>query len=605
MSASSINLEIASRTPLRPIAEIAQDKLGLDPDHLELFGKHKAKLPLSTMAVLSKNPDGKLILVTAISPTKAGEGKTTTSIGLADGLNHIGAKAIVAIREPSLGPCFGMKGGACGGGYAQVAPMTDINLHFTGDFHAITAAHNLLAAMVDNHLYWGHKPRIDPRRVTWGRVQDVNDRSLRSIVTGLGGKANGFTREGRFDITAASEVMAILCLALDMKDLERRLGNIKVGRTADKDMVFARDMKAGGAMTALLKDALNPNLVQTLEHNPALVHGGPFGNIAHGCNSIVATKMALKLADYVVTEAGFGADLGAEKFFDIKCRKAGLTPACTVVVATKLALKLADYVVTEAGFGADLGAEKFFDIKCRKAGLTPACTVVVATIKALKYHGGAQEEALRKEDLKALNLGLPNLLRHLENIKKFGVPAVVAINQFTIDTQAELDLVERSCQKLGVRMVVSNHWANGGEGATALAETVRQVADSESSKFSLLYPDDLPLAEKIRTIARGIYGAGDVEIPQTVQARLTELEKNGYGHFPVCMAKTQYSFSTDPNKKGAPTGFTVPVREVRLAMGAEFVVVITGDIMTMPGLPRVPAAEAIGVDDHGDIMGLF
>ena len=376
----------------------------------------------------------------------------------------------------------------------------------------------------------------------------------------MGGKANGYAREGRFDITAASEVMAILCLASDMKDLERRLGNIKVGRTADKDMVFARDIKAEGAMTALLKDALNPNLVQTLEHNPALVHGGPFGNIAHGCNSIVATKMALKLADYVVTEAGFGADLGAEKFFDIKCRK---------------------------------------------AGLTPACTVVVATIKALKLHGGAQEEALRKEDLKALKQGLPNLLRHLENIKKFGVPAVVAINQFTNDTPAELDLVERSCQELGVRMVVSNHWAKGGEGAAALAETVRQVADSESSKFSLLYPDDLPLAEKIRTIARGIYGADDVEIPQTVQARLTELEKNGYGHFPVCMAKTQYSFSTDPTKKGAPTGFTVPVREVRLAMGAEFVVVITGDIMTMPGLPRVPAAEAIGVDDDGHIVGLF
>lgn len=557
---SSTNLEIASRIPLRSIVEIAQDHLGLNPDVLELFGKHKAKIPLSVMPSLRDKPDGKLILVTAISPTKAGEGKTTTLIGLADGLNHIGAQTIVAIREPSLGPCFGMKGGACGGGFAQVAPMVDINLHFTGDFHAITAAHNLLAAMVDNHLYWGHKPRIDPRRVTWGRVQDVNDRSLRSIVTGLGGKANGFTREGRFDITAASEVMAILCLASNKKDLERRLGNIKVGRTADKNMVFARDIKAEGAMLTLLKDALNPNLVQTLEHNPALVHGGPFGNIAHGCNSIVATKMALKLADYVVTEAGFGADLGAEKFFDIKCRK---------------------------------------------AGLTPACTVVVATVKALKLHGGAQEEALRKEDLTALKQGIPNLLRHLENIKKFGVPAVVAINQFTDDTPTELDLVEQSCQELGVRMVVSNHWAKGGKGATDLAEIVRQVADSESLEFSLLYPDDFPLAEKIRTIAQGIYGADDVEIPQTVQARLTELEKNGYGHFPVCMAKTQYSFSTDPTKKGAPAGFTVPVREVRLAMGAEFVVVITGDIMTMPGLPRVPAAEAMGVDDAGHIVGLF
>ncbi len=557
---SSLNLDIANRIELRPIAKIAQDTLGLNPDDLELFGKHKAKIPLSMMESLSGKPDGKLILVTAISPTKAGEGKTTTSIGLADGMNHIGAKTLVAIREPSLGPCFGMKGGACGGGYAQVAPMTDINLHFTGDFHAITAAHNLLAAMVSNHLHWGHKPQIDPRRVTWGRVQDVNDRSLRSIITGLGGTANGYAREGRFDITAASEVMAILCLASDMKDLERRLGNIKVGRTVDKDMVFARHINAHGAMTALLKEAFNPNLVQTLEHNPALVHGGPFANIAHGCNSVVATKLALKLADYVVTEAGFGADLGAEKFFNIKCRK---------------------------------------------AGLTPACVVVVATVKALKLHGGAQEQALGDEDLMALKAGLPNLLRHLENVKKFGVPSVVAINQFTHDTTAELELVERSCQDLGVRMVVSNHWAHGGKGAADLAEAVRHIVDSESSKFSVLYPDDLPLAEKIRTVAQKIYGADDVQIPNTVQSRLTELERNGYGHFPVCLAKTQYSFSTDPTVKGAPTGFTVSVREVRLAMGAEFVVAMTGDIMTMPGLPRVPAAEAIGVDDDGRIVGLF
>jgi formate--tetrahydrofolate ligase len=547
MSATSINLEIASRTPLSPIAKIAQDKLGLDPDRLELYGHYKAKIPLSRIDALCDKPDGKLILVTAISPTKAGEGKTTTSIGLADGLNHIGAKTIVAIREPSLGPCFGMKGGACGGGYAQVAPMTDINLHFTGDFHAITAAHNLLAAMVANHIHWGHKPQIDPRRVTWGRVLDVNDRSLRSIVTGLGGKANGYAREG-------------LCMASDLKDLERRLGNIKVGRTGDKEMVFARDIKAEGAMTALLKEAFHPNLVQTLEHNPALIHGGPFGNIAHGCNSIVATKMALKLADYVVTEAGFGADLGAEKFFNIKCRK---------------------------------------------VGLTPACTVVVATVKALKLHGGAQEDNLGKEDLTALKKGLPNLLRHLENVKKFGVPAVVAINQFTNDTPAELDLVERSCQDLGVQMVRSNHWAQGGKGAAVLAETVKQIADAGSSKFSPLYPDDLPLAEKMRTVAREIYRADDVEIPHTVQARLIELEKHGYGHFPVCMAKTQYSFSTNPVLKGAPSGFTVPVREVRLAMGAEFVVAITGDIMTMPGLPRVPAAEAIRLDDDGHIVGLF
>ena len=557
---SSINLDIASRATLRPIAQVAQNKLGLDPDILDLYGKHKAKIPLSTMDALGEKPNGKLILVTAISPTKAGEGKTTTSIGLADGLNYIGAKTIVAIREPSLGPCFGMKGGACGGGYAQVAPMTDINLHFTGDFHAITSAHNLLAAMVSNHLHWGHKPHIDPRRVTWGRVQDVNDRSLRSIVTGLGGKANGYAREGRFDITAASEVMAIFCLASDVQDLERRVGNIKVGRTAEKDMVFARDIKAAGAMTALLKDAFNPNLVQTLEHNPALVHGGPFGNIAHGCNSIVATKLALKLADYVITEAGFGADLGAEKFFNIKCRK---------------------------------------------SGLSPSCVVVVATIKALKLHGGAQEEDLGKEDLCALKEGLPNLLRHLENVKKFGVPAVVAINQFTQDTPAELDLVGRSCQELGVQMVVSNHWAKGGEGAANLANAVREIADSNSSKFGPLFSDDLPLAEKMRIVAREIYRADDVEIPRTVQARLTELEKHGYGHFPVCMAKTQYSFSTNPSLKGAPGGFSIPVREVRLAMGAEFVVAITGDIMTMPGLPRVPAAEAIGVDGSGNIVGLF
>jgi formate--tetrahydrofolate ligase len=557
---SSINLDIASRASLRPIVEVAQDKLGLDPDSLELYGKHKAKLPLSTMDALRDKPDGKLILVTAISPTKAGEGKTTTSIGLADGLNHIGAKTIVALREPSLGPCFGMKGGACGGGYAQVAPMTDINLHFTGDFHAITAAHNLLAAMVANHIHWGHKPQIDPRRVTWGRVQDVNDRSLRAIVTGLGGKANGYAREGRFDITAASEVMAILCLASDLKDLQRRLGNIKVGRTAGKQMVFARDIKAEGAMTVLLKEAFNPNLVQTLEYNPALVHGGPFGNIAHGCNSIVATKMALKLADYVVTEAGFGADLGAEKFFNIKCRQ---------------------------------------------AGLKPACTVVVATIKALKLHGGEHESRLEQENLEALKQGLPNLLRHLENMKKFGVPTIVAINQFTHDTQAELDLVERSCQELGVQMVLSNHWAHGGKGAVTLAEAVKQIADSSVATFSPLYSGDLPLVEKMRIVAREIYGADDVEIPPSVQARLAELEKHGYGHFPVCMAKTQYSFSTDPTKKGAPDGFTVPVREVRLAMGAEFVVAITGDIMTMPGLPRVPAAEAIGLDDDGHIVGLF
>ncbi|MEE8124335.1 MAG: formate--tetrahydrofolate ligase [Nitrospirales bacterium] len=560
MSHSSSNLDIASRTPLQPIADVARDKLGLDPKQIELFGTYKAKLPLTTFTPFETKPRGKLILMTAMSPTTAGEGKTTTSIGLADGLNRIGKKTIVALREPSLGPCFGMKGGACGGGYAQVGPMTDINLHFTGDFHAITAAHNLLAAMVDNHLYWGHTPAIDPRRVTWGRVQDVNDRSLRSVVTGLGGKMNGFPREARFDITAASEVMAILCLASDLQDLQRRLGNIKVGRTAKKEMVFAREMKAEGAMTALLTNALNPNLVQTLEHNPALVHGGPFANIAHGCNSVVATKMALQLADFVVTEAGFGADLGAEKFFNIKCRR---------------------------------------------TGLVPACAVVVATVRALKLHGGVTEKDLEQENLGALQKGLVNLQRHLNNMKKFGVPAVVAINQFTSDTKTELELVGRVCHEQGVRMVLAEHWMKGGSGAVALAETVQEVIEKEPSDFRMLYPDTLPLAEKVRVIAQEIYGADDVEIPHTVQARFTELEKNGYGHFPICMAKTQYSFSCDPTKKGAPTGFTVPIREVRLAFGAEFIVAVTGEIMTMPGLPRVPAAEAIGVDDNGHIVGLF
>jgi formate--tetrahydrofolate ligase len=438
--------------------------------------------------------------------------------------------------------------------------MTDINLHFTGDFHAITSAHNLLAALVDNHLYWGHEPHLDPRRITWGRVLDVNDRSLRSVVTGLGGKANGFTRESRFDITAASEVMAILCLATDLQDLQQRLGNIKVGRRVNREMVFAKDIQAEGAMTALLKEALNPNLVQTLEHNPALVHGGPFGNIAHGCSSVVATKAALTLADYVVTEGGFGADLGAEKFFDIKCRQ---------------------------------------------AGLTPACAVVVGTIKALKLHGGAKEKELEQEDLGALRQGLPNLLRHLENMKKFGVPAVVAINQFTSDTKRELELVEQACADHGVKMALANHWAQGGTGALGLAETVREVIEKEPADFRMLYPDTIPLAEKLRIIAREIYRAEDVEIPPAVHARFAELENNGYGHFPICMAKTQYSFSTDPAKKGAPSGFTLPVREVRLAMGAGFVVVIAGDMMTMPGLPRVPAAETIGVDAKGNIVGLY
>ena len=560
MSHSTNNIDIANRAELWPMGKVAEKKLGLPAGELEPFGRFKAKLPLDFIKNLPVRSQSKLILVTAMTPTKAGEGKTTTSIGLVDGLAKLGKRAIVALREPSLGPCFGMKGGACGGGYAQVVPMSDINLHFTGDFHAITSAHNLLAAMVDNHLSWGHEPLIDARRVTWGRVMDMNDRSLRMVVTGLGGKANGFTREGRFDITAASEVMAILCLASDLQDLRRRLENIKVGRTAQKDIVFARDVKAAGAMTALLKDALNPNLVQTLEHNPALVHGGPFGNIAHGCNSVVATNAALKLADYVVTEAGFGADLGAEKFFNIKCRS---------------------------------------------AGLAPDCAVMVATVRALKLHGGASHMELDKEDLRTLENGFPNLIRHLDNVKKFGVPVVVAINQFSSDTEAELELVRQMCADRGVRVALAEHWAQGGEGALALAELVVDTIEKETAAFRVLYPDSLPFAEKVRTIAREIYGADDVEIPKTVGERFAELEKRGYGHFPICMAKTQYSFSTDPTQKGAPTGFSIPIREVRLSLGAEFIVVLTGDIMTMPGLPRVPAAEDVGVDSGGDIVGLF
>jgi len=560
MSQSNINIEIANRAVLHPIGQVAQTKLGIDPEYLEPFGKFKAKLPLSYVESLKNRPDGKLILMTAITPTMAGEGKTTTTIGLVDGLAKLGKKVMAALREPSLGPCFGMKGGACGGGYSQVVPMTDINLHFTGDFHAITSAHNLLAAMVDNHLYWGNSPQLDARRITWRRTMDMNDRSLRNIVTGIGSVTNGFVREGRFDITAASEVMAILCLASDLNDLQRRLGSIKVGRTAETEFVFARDIKAGGAMAALLKDAIHPNLVQTLEHNPALVHGGPFGNIAHGCNSVVATKTALKLADYVVTEAGFGADLGAEKFFHIKCRQ---------------------------------------------AGLSPDCAVVVATVKALKLHGGANPKDLNEENLNAVQQGLPNLMRHIDNLKKFGLPVIVAMNQFTSDTQAELDWVEQACADRGVNVALANHWAKGGEGALMLAERVMETLSRQEARFHVLYSDDLPLSEKVGTIAREIYGADGAVIPDTVHRRFEELEQKGYGHFPVCMAKTQYSFTTDPTRRGAPTGFTVPVREVRLSLGAEFIVVLTGEIMTMPGLPRVPAAEAVGIGSNGEIVGLF
>ncbi len=562
-SAQPANIEIARQATLHPIAEVAKEKLGIPEHQLELYGRYKAKIPLSCLQSMKqekREKKGKLILVTAITPTTAGEGKTTTSIGLADALNKMGKNSIVTLREPSLGPCFGIKGGACGGGYAQVVPMEDINLHFTGDFHAITSAHNLLAAMVDNHLYWGHKPRLDGRRITWRRVMDMNDRSLRSLVIGLGGVTNGFPRESRFDITAASEVMAILCLATDLRDLQRRLGNMEVGSTADQALVHAKDLGAEGAMTTLLREAINPNLVQTLEHTPALIHGGPFGNIAHGCNSVVATQAALQLADYVVTEAGFGADLGAEKFFNIKCRK---------------------------------------------AGLSPACAVVVATIRALKLHGGADSKQLDHEDAEAVCRGVPNLLRHLENVRKFGVPTVVALNRFTTDTDAEMTQVQKACADLGVNVILADHWARGGEGAIALAEEVVRVIDTTPTTFQFLYPNRLSLAEKVRTIAREIYRADRVEIPGRLQDRFIELENAGYGHLPICVAKTQYSFSTDPSKKGAPSGFTVPIREIRLALGAEFIVVIMGDIMLMPGLPKIPAAQTIGVNDQGEIFGLF
>ncbi len=554
------DIEIAHAAELKPITALAQEKLGVPPEELEPYGHYKAKIPLRYIDTLKDRPDGRLILVTAMTPTMAGEGKTTTSVGLADALNKIGKKTMVALREPSLGPVFGMKGGAAGGGYAQVVPMVDINLHFTGDMHAVSSAHMLLSAMVDNHLYWGQEPRLDARRITWRRVVDMNERALRSIVISLGGVANGFPREDGFDITVASEIMAILCLATDVKDLEKRLGNIIVGQTRDRKSVRASDLKAHGAMTALLKDALQPNLVQTLENNPAFVHGGPFANIAHGCNTVLATKTALKLADYLVTEAGFGADLGAEKFLDIKCRK---------------------------------------------AGLNPDCVVIVATIRALKLHGGADAKNLTPEDLGALEKGIPNLLRHVENIGKFGLPAIVALNRFPTDTEAELKLVQDSCAKLGVNVVLCEHWAKGGDGAVDLANEVVGAIESGKADFKFLYPDDMPLIEKTRTISREIYGAADIEVPRAIQARFAELEEAGYGHYPVCMAKTQYSFTADPAVKGAPTGFTVPIREVRLSSGAEFVVVLTGELMTMPGLPRVPAAEAVGVGDDGQVYGLF
>jgi formate--tetrahydrofolate ligase len=553
------DIEIARAAKKKPILEIGA-KLGIPAEHLLPYGHDKAKISAEFIADQKSKPNGKLILVTAINPTPAGEGKTTTTVGLGDGLNRIGKKAVVCIREASLGPCFGVKGGAAGGGYAQVVPMEDMNLHFTGDFHAITSAHNLLAALIDNHIYWGNDQNLDVRRIAWRRVMDMNDRALRHIVGSLGGVANGYPRETGFDITVASEVMAILCLSTDLKDLEKRLGNIIVGYRRDKTPVFARDIKADGAMTVLLKDAMQPNIVQTLENNPAFVHGGPFANIAHGCNSVVATTTALKLADYVVTEAGFGADLGAEKFFDIKCRK---------------------------------------------AGLKPDAAVIVATARAMKMNGGIKKEELGKENIEAVRKGCANLGRHIQNVKKFGVPVIVAINHFISDTDAEIQAVKDYVATLGAEAVLCKHWAQGSAGIEELAKKVVELAESGLSQFSPLYPDEMPLFQKIETIAKDIYHAGEVIADKSVRDQLRSWEEQGYGHLPICMAKTQYSFSTDPNLRGAPSGHTVPVREVRLSAGAGFIVVITGEIMTMPGLPKVPSSEKIYLNDQGFIEGLF
>ncbi|EPX85847.1 Formate-tetrahydrofolate ligase [Rubellimicrobium thermophilum DSM 16684] len=553
------DIEIAREAKKKPIQEIGA-RLGIPAEHLLPYGHDKAKVSQDFIASLEGRPDGKLILVTAINPTPAGEGKTTTTVGLGDGLNRIGKKAIVCIREASLGPNFGMKGGAAGGGMAQVVPMEDMNLHFTGDFHAITAAHNLLAAMIDNHIYWGNELGIDVRRIAWRRVMDMNDRALRDIVVGLGGVANGFARQTGFDITVASEVMAILCLATDLKDLQKRLGDIVVAYRRDKSPVYCRDLKADGAMTVLLKDAMQPNLVQTLENNPAFVHGGPFANIAHGCNSVIATKTALKLGEYVVTEAGFGADLGAEKFFDIKCRK---------------------------------------------AGLKPAAAVIVATVRAMKMNGGVAKADLGTENVEAVKKGCPNLGRHIANTKGFGVPVVVAINHFATDTEAEIQAVKDYVAQQGAEAVLCRHWAEGSAGIEELARKVVQIAEGGAANFAPLYPDEMPLFQKIETIAKRIYHADEVIADKAIRDQLRAWEAAGYGHFPICMAKTQYSFSTDPNLRGAPTGHTVPIREVRLSAGAGFIVVICGEIMTMPGLPKIPSAEVIRLDEAGRIEGLF
>ncbi len=553
------DIDIARNAPIKPISDIA-DKLGIPQTALAPFGHTKAKVSLEYIDSLKDRPDAKLVLVTAITPTPAGEGKTTTSVGLTDGLNKIGKKAMVCLREPSLGPCFGMKGGAAGGGYAQVIPMEDINLHFTGDFHAISAAHNLLSALVDNHLYWGNQAGIDSRRVTWRRVVDMNDRALRQITSSLGGISNGFPREDGFDITVASEIMAIFCLSKNLADLQHRLSKIVIGFTRDRQPVRAEAVMGPGPMTVLLKEALAPNLVQTLEHNPAFIHGGPFANIAHGCNSVIATRAAMKLSDYVITEAGFGADLGAEKFFDIKCRSAGLTP---------------DVVV------------------------------IVATVRALKMHGGVSKDDLGSENVQAVSDGCVNLKRHIENVKLYGVPVVVAINQFSADTADEIAAVREATEAYGVKAMDASHWANGGNGTIELAQEVAKVADSGVSQFSPLYPDEMPIWEKIETVATRLYRADGISADQKTINQIRELQQNGFGALPVCIAKTQYSFSTDPNRKGAPTGHTLSIREVRLSAGAGFIVVVCGDIMTMPGLPRTPAANRIRLNEEGKVEGLF
>ena len=553
------DIEIAREANKKPIQEIGA-KLDIPSADLLPFGHDKAKVSENFIKSVQGNKDGKLILVTAINPTPAGEGKTTTTVGLGDGLNAIGKKAAICIREASLGPCFGMKGGAAGGGYAQVVPMEEMNLHFTGDFHAITSAHNLLSAMIDNHIYWGNELEIDTRRVVWRRVMDMNDRALRTITASLGGVANGFPREAGFDITVASEVMAILCLATDLDDLKERLGNIIVAYRRDRSAVYARDIKADGAMTVLLQQAMQPNLVQTLENNPAFVHGGPFANIAHGCNSVVATKTALKVADYVVTEAGFGADLGAEKFMNIKCRK---------------------------------------------AGIAPEAVVIVATVRAMKMNGGVAKADLNAENVEAVNGGCPNLGRHIANMKKFGVPAVVAINHFVTDTDAEVQAVKDYVATQGAEAVLCKHWAHGSKGTEELSHKVVEMIEGGQAQYAPLYPDDMGLFNKIETIAKEIYRADEVLADKKIRDQLKQWEEAGYGNLPVCMAKTQYSFSTDPNLRGAPTGHSLPIREVRLSAGAGFVVAICGEIMTMPGLPRTPSAEAIMLDENGDVQGLF